>query len=81
MHVLIILSSKKCVRSKVFVFNKQVSKDGVMVFFSSKTLIFTGYRFVLPCKCIMHLAVRPLVHLECCIVLKSHVPGSGDVVL
>ena len=52
--MLIILSGgKKYMLNKVYVLNKQVSKYGVMVrvmaFFSSKTLVLTGYEFVLSC--------------------------------
>ena len=55
--MLINLSGKKYAFNKMHVLNKQVSKYGVMVFFSSKTLVLTGYGFVLSCKLIMHLAL------------------------
>ena len=36
--------------NKVYVLNKQVSKYMVMAIFLSKTLVLTGYGFVLSCK-------------------------------
>ena len=55
--MLITLSGKKYVLHKVYILNKQVSKYVVMVFFSSKTLVLTGYGFVLSSKCVVHLAL------------------------
>ena len=56
----ITLSGKKYV-PKVCALNKQDSKYGVMVFFSSKTLVLTGYGFVLSCKRIVHVALPDYV--------------------
>ena len=63
----------------------------VMMFFSSNTrivsLVLTGCVFVLP---LMHFMCLALLdnsmsdytwHGQCCVVLKSHVPGSGVVIL
>ena len=47
---LITLSGNKYALNKVYALNKQVSKYGVMVFFSSNILILTDYGFVLSCK-------------------------------
>ena len=78
----------------MYALNEQVSKYGIMVFFSSKTLVLTNYGFMLSCIRIMHLALPDdstphyiyclagfltIKTSECCIVLKSHIPG-GDVV-
>ena len=43
--------------NKVYAQSKQVSKYGVMVFFSSKAIVLTGCGFVLPCKPVVHLAL------------------------
>ena len=53
----ITLSGKKYMLSKVYVLNKQVSKYVVMMFFLSKTLVLTGYGFVLSCKQVVHVAL------------------------
>ena len=55
--MLITLSGKKYILNKVYVLNKQVSKYGIMVFFSSKALVLTVYGFVLSCKRVVHLAL------------------------
>ena len=53
----ITLSGKKYTLNKVYALNKQVSKYRVMVFFSSKTLVLTGYGVVLSRKRVMHVAL------------------------
>ena len=57
MHAPIILSGKKCALNKGYVLNKHVSKYRVIMFFSSKTLVLTGYGFVLSRKQVMHVAL------------------------
>ena len=52
----ITLNGKKYALNKLYVLNKQVSKYMVMVFFSSKMLVLTGYGFVLSCKIVVHVA-------------------------
>ena len=47
--MLITLSGKTYVLNKVYALNKPVFKYRLMVFFSSKTLVLTGYGFVLSC--------------------------------
>ena len=58
-HVPITLSGKKYAVNKVYALNKQVSKYVVMQFFSNNTsilsFVLTGYGFMLPCMCFMHL--------------------------
>ena len=58
MHAPITLCGKKHVLNKVYVLNKQVSKDVVMAFFSSKinivSLVLTNNGFVLPCVHFFH---------------------------
>ena len=47
----------KYMLNKVYALNKQVSKYGVMVFFSNKTLILIGYGSVLSHKRHIHVAL------------------------
>ena len=42
--------------NKVYALNKQFSSR-VMTFFSSKTLVLTGYRFLSSCMRVLHLAL------------------------
>ena len=62
MHAAITLSGnyKKYALNKVYSLNKQVSKYVVMPFSNNTSvlsLIPTGYGFMLPCMCIVHLAL------------------------
>ena len=61
MHAPITLSGKKYALNKVYVLSKQVSKYVVMTFFSNNTgivtFVLTGYGFILPCMCFVHLAL------------------------
>ena len=61
MHALITLSGKKDALNKVYALNKQASKYVVMLFFPNNTsilsFVFTGYGFMLPCMCFMHIAL------------------------
>ena len=61
MHAPITLSSKKYALNKMYALNRQVSKYRVIVFSSSKTLVLTGYGFVLSCKGVVHVAVPDYV--------------------
>ena len=81
-HVPITLSGKKYALNKVYVLNKQVSKYMVMPNNTSiLSFVLTGYGFMLPCMCFVHLAL--LDHStpdyardgqsHCCMVLKSHI--------
>ena len=71
--MLITLSGKKYILSKVYVLNKQVSKYGIMVFFPSKALVLTAYGFVLSCKHVVHLALPDHLmqeHVYCLVGFK-----------
>ena len=61
MHAPITLSGKKYGLNKVYVLNKQVSNYVVLPFFSNNTsivsFVLTGYGFMLPCMCFVHLAL------------------------
>ena len=89
-HVPITLNGKK------YALNKQVSNYVVMTFSNNTSIlsfVLTGYEFMLPCMCFLHLTFI-LDHsmpdysmpdysrhgrIQCCMVLKSHVKGSGFV--
>ena len=77
--------------NKVYALNKQVSKYVVMQFSNNTSIVsfvLTGYEFMLPCVCFVHLAFI-LDHstadyarrgqIQSCMVLKSHVQGSDFV--
>ena len=81
---------------KKYALNKQVSKYVVMTFSNNTSIlsfVLTGYEFMLPYMCFVHLAFI-LDHstpdhsipdysrhgrIQCCMVLKSHVQGSDFV--
>ena len=77
--------------NKVYALDKQISKYVVMQFSNNTSIVsfvLTGYEFMLPCMCFMHLAFM-LDHstpdyarrgqVQSCMVLKSHVQGSDFV--
>ena len=78
---------------KKYALNKQVSKYVVMTFSNNTSIlsfVLTGYEFMLPCMCFVHLAFI-LDHsmpdysrhgrIQSCMVLKSHVKGSDFIFL
>ena len=64
MHAPITLSGKEYAQCS-YTLNKQISKYWLMALFSSKisvvSLVLTGYGFVLPCMCFVHLALLEYV--------------------
>ena len=56
----ITLNGKKYVHNEVYTLNKQVSMYVVMAFSNNTSIlsfVLTGYGFMLPCMCFMHLAL------------------------
>ena len=64
--------------NKVYALNKQASKYMVMALFSSKMSIFllvlTGYGFVLPYICFVHLALLDHSKLSRVLTIKNGMP-------
>ena len=91
MHAPITLSGKKYALNKVYAPKELVFKYVVMSFFSNNTsilsFVLTGYEFILPCMCFMHLALLDHSTLDyerpgqCYMVLKSHIQGSDFIFL